>query len=757
MKKLVCVVLSVLFIIGGFPMSVSAADIYDNTNLIHPVIHDPSIVKANDGGYYIVGSHIVMSKSDDLVNWQDLGYSIDGKTYFAHPWKEELAEALEWTSKYQYSRPDLYNEKNHQYNCWANDIIYNKSMGKYCLYGSCSVWGATSSVIWLCVSDNIEGPYSYVDSFIYTGITNYDKYVSFCKRNNQEVNDSVIEALDYKGSNITELIDAGYYNIPNRQINDVELFNSYIPHDWKSQNTLGSYFTDWGAYDCWAGKYPNAIDPTAYVDENGEYWMVYGSYSGGCFVVKLNGETGLPDYDYMSKHKSEGYDVYYGKQISKTNEGTEGTGEGPYIIYDNVSGYYYFFLTYGGLAGDGGYNIREYRSKNPDGPFVDVQGFDATDAKNTGLKLDGNYHLECQPSAYLSGGHSSCLIDDDGSMYQVYHTRYTADNGAGFKTVVHKMVRTADGWAVLLPYEYKGEKQADSYSAKDVVGTYQLVDSTNMTQRLEKYGVPISSIVLPTQYITLNADGTISNASDYSCTITNTNTGYTEVSGNWSMIDGTCYATIKLGNVIYNGAFCVQKEDTPDEKPVMTFAGAGSDNSTIFMAEHYAHNYVDYRIEPQIGVAGRYGSRCEKCLIDNPNIAPVVIPALHQPVVNTGNNIQHVQQTPPANPEPQAPVVKVKKPKKVTLSKVTAGKKRFKASWKRVSGASGYLVQYSTSKKFTKKTTKKLIVKGAKKTSATIKKLKSKKKYYVRVRAYKNAKSGKLYGSWSKVKTVKVK
>ena len=44
-----------------------------------------------------------------------------------------------------------------------------------------------------------------------------------------------------------------------------------------------------------------------------------------------------------------------------------------------------------------------------------------------------------------------------------------------------------------------------------------------------------------------------------------------------------------------------------------------------------------------------------------------------------------------------------------------------------------------------------------KKRSVTIKKLKSKKKYYVKVRAYTNGKSGKVYGAWSKVKIIKVK
>lgn len=93
-----------------------------------------------------------------------------------------------------------------------------------------------------------------------------------------------------------------------------------------------------------------------------------------------------------------------------------------------------------------------------------------------------------------------------------------------------------------------------------------------------------------------------------------------------------------------------------------------------------------------------------------------------------------------------------------TTSKLTlkAGKKQLTASWKSVSDISGYEVQYSTSKKFTKKTTKTVTAKkSAKKT--TIKKLKKGKKYYVRVRTYKTVNGKKVYSSWSAVKNVKVK
>ena len=103
-------------------------------------------------------------------------------------------------------------------------------------------------------------------------------------------------------------------------------------------------------------------------------------------------------------------------------------------------------------------------------------------------------------------------------------------------------------------------------------------------------------------------------------------------------------------------------------------------------------------------------------------------------------------------------VKKTTKVKKVTVSSVKSAKKaQATVSWKKVTNANGYVVEYSTSKKFTKKTTKKVTIKKGKTTKTTLKKLKSGKKYYVRVKAYKTVSKKAVYGTVSSVKTVKVK
>ena len=84
--------------------------------------------------------------------------------------------------------------------------------------------------------------------------------------------------------------------------------------------------------------------------------------------------------------------------------------------------------------------------------------------------------------------------------------------------------------------------------------------------------------------------------------------------------------------------------------------------------------------------------------------------------------------------------------------KIKLQKKTLKASWKKLTNISGYQIQYAPNKKF-----KKAKSKTVKSTSVTIKKLKKKKTYFVRVRAYKLVDGKKVYGKWSVVKKVKIK
>jgi len=96
------------------------------------------------------------------------------------------------------------------------------------------------------------------------------------------------------------------------------------------------------------------------------------------------------------------------------------------------------------------------------------------------------------------------------------------------------------------------------------------------------------------------------------------------------------------------------------------------------------------------------------------------------------------------------------KPKTGNITSLKAGKKSFTVKWSKQTDITGYQIQYATDKKFTKnkKTSK---VTNIKTNSKTVKKLTAKKTYYVRVRTYKVVNGKTIYGSWSKVKSVKTK
>lgn len=101
------------------------------------------------------------------------------------------------------------------------------------------------------------------------------------------------------------------------------------------------------------------------------------------------------------------------------------------------------------------------------------------------------------------------------------------------------------------------------------------------------------------------------------------------------------------------------------------------------------------------------------------------------------------------------PVAVTSKPKKVANVKAKAGKKRMTVTWKRDKNVKGYQITYAQKKNFKK--AKNVAITKNKTTKKVIKKLKTGKKYYVKVRAYKKSGNKKVYGAYSKVKTVKIK
>ncbi|WP_164234448.1 LamG-like jellyroll fold domain-containing protein [Microbacterium hydrocarbonoxydans] len=281
--------------------------------------------------------------------------------------------------------------------------------------------------------------------------------------------------------------------------------------------------------------HPNAVDPDAFYDADGGLWMVYGSYSGGIHILKLDPETGEPLPD-------QGYGTHL-------VGGNHSRIEAPTVQYDAESGYYYLYLSFGGLDAGGGYNVRVARSTSPDGPYLDAEGNDMAEVKSDpdlplfddatiqpyGVKLMGSHVFthelgdagDANGIGYNSPGHNSWYQDPEtGRMFLVFHARFPG-SGEYHEVRVHQIYINEDGWPVISPQRYAGETAGKVYRA-DVVGDWQLV---NM-------GKDITAVPAASSDISLTKSGKITGAA----------------AGSWTLDDVNA-ATLVIDGETYKGRF----------------------------------------------------------------------------------------------------------------------------------------------------------------------------------------------------------
>ncbi len=459
-------------------------------------VHDPSILKV-DGTYYIYGSHMASAKSTDLLHWEKMsdGYGAQNPIFGAI--YNKAAEAFAYTGSTSSIIPAGGDA------VWAPDVKYNEKLGKYVMY-YCTSSTFNASNLCYAFSDTPDGNFDWQGALIYSG---------FDKGNIQYT-----DVLDY--------------------VSEEYAYEHYINGN---KNGVGEYnFRDW----------PNAIDPTLFTDADGNDWLVYGSWSGGIFLLEIDENTGKvihPEAD-----PDNDVDPYFGKKLVG---GGHESMEAPYILYDKDSGFYYLFVSYGALERDGGYQIRVFRSDKPDGKYVDMNGMNLGSGVNNAqyaLKLSGNYMLPSLNVAYKATGHNSAFIDEDGKRYIVYHTRFNTGSEA-HSPRVHQYLLNEDGWPCMLPYQTQGETvSATGYTEDQVVGRYFYVNQ----------GTFIGSEVSQPIIIYLNKGG---KAKDV------------DTEGTWTMEEGTPYVTITLGNKTYKGVFCAMKDEAGTD--CMTFSAVGQNES----------------------------------------------------------------------------------------------------------------------------------------------------------------------------------
>ena len=96
-------------------------------------------------------------------------------------------------------------------------------------------------------------------------------------------------------------------------------------------------------------------------------------------------------------------------------------------------------------------------------------------------------------------------------------------------------------------------------------------------------------------------------------------------------------------------------------------------------------------------------------------------------------------------------------PAETAFAKASVNGSEISLKWKKVKSGSGYEIQYSTKKSFSKKNASTVDISGAKMTSTSLSELKSGKKYYIRIRTYKVVKGEKVYSGWSEAIKTKTK
>jgi len=521
-------IILVLILIGGLIfmlLNQNPAPPLEPKSFNHVSVHDPSIIKEGDL-FYMFGTHIEAAKSSDLMNWERFtnGYTTPNNVLF-QDLSENLAESFLWAGEDDADSKD-------GYAVWAPEIFWNPnyinedgSQGAYMLYYSASSTYVRSA-IGFAVAPQIEGPYTYVDTIVYSGFTKEEAYDE-----NSQVDKKWVH------THLPTLIEEG-------QISDIN-------PDW---------FLGEERYH--NAMYPNAIDANLFYDADGRLWMSYGSWSGGIFLLELDDQTGLPLYPGVDGITEDGrlIDRYFGIKIS----GGEGqSGEGPYIIYDAQTQYYYLYVTYGWLGADGGYNMRVFRAKEPTGPYLDIKDDDAVlkmgeDNFTKGNKLMGNFLFTGEPgstlaSGYVSPGHNSVFHDEDtNKRYLVFHTRFP-NAGEMYQARVHQLFMNEANWPVVAVHPYAGE-QLRQVRKREIVGDYKFIN----------HGMSNSAAIVESIEIKLNTNQTLTGA----------------VEGTWQKVDDY-FAEIIINDIVYRGVF-VEAWSPEKNDFVMTFTAVSDKGVSIW-------------------------------------------------------------------------------------------------------------------------------------------------------------------------------
>ena len=363
-------------------------------------VHDPSVVLANDGYYYMyqtdasygnahVGEgqargHFYCRRSKDLVNWEFMGPTMHGVPTWMKAKLNEIRKAMGLGT----STTDFRNQN--QFGYWA-PCVRRISKDLYRMYYVVTLPGTINGA----------------------GTWSERCFIGLMETKNPADIDSWVD----KGFVVTNY-------------SDLELNYKVSATDYAH-----CYF-----------KY-NAIDPSLIINEKGEHWLVYGSWHSGFAAMQLDPSTGKPLHALGNPWGKEN-EASYGKFIYTRQLGNRWqASEAPEVVYHD--GYYYLFIAYDELSV--AYNTRVVRSKNIDGPYYDITGKDVTNHGGDAYPIlthpykFGNHH------GWVGISHCAVFNDGKGNWYYASQQRFpenykgNANSNALMLGGVRSIIWTADG------------------------------------------------------------------------------------------------------------------------------------------------------------------------------------------------------------------------------------------------------------------------------------------------------------------------
>ena len=226
----------------------------------------------------------------------------------------------------------------------------------------------------------------------------------------------------------------------------------------------------------------NAIDPTFIVTPEGEHYLIYGSWHSGIAALKLNPTTGKPD---QLKTLSD-----YGTRIASRHPTSRWqASEGPEIIYNPDTQYYYLFLAYDELSV--AYNTRVARSRSITGPYLGINGANVTNGADAWPMLTHPYGFN-NHTGWVGFSHCSVFQNPDTKEW-FYASQARLPEGVpginASNAVMMGHVRaiqwTEDGWPVIDPERYAGVPKTTITDAS-FIGTWEQITMNYQYKTIQK-------------------------------------------------------------------------------------------------------------------------------------------------------------------------------------------------------------------------------------------------------------------------------